>query len=172
MNRAIFLALAFIFLAGTAFGEDVNTEVPPEDTEPTQEEIMRQLRESQLRIEELQRRLDSPQVVTVQLDTEMRDVIREMQGQLSELSREISSFQEKFNRLRDEVITKFEAGQDSLYIQIMKDVSIQLTAQTKEQNDYVKYLTNPIRINLPNLGLWLMVTGLFMLVFVKKRGGS
>lgn len=161
------LAALLLLLCGFCYGQDINA------TDVDVQDLMRQLEESRGELDEVKealRTLSAPQVFTVQLDDELRNKLNLLQGRLETVDATLGQYQEKFTRLRDDLGAKIEDEGARVKKEVVSDVEDRMAVQTTAMKGHMDYTMNPVRMNLPNFGLWLMVTGLFMLIWGKKRG--
>jgi len=170
MKRAMAALVAVILVLPFAFAADTNSQDANDVVAAA--EVLEQLRQAQNQLDQVQQAMSQPQIVTVQIDSQTQSLLKELQGEVSSLKQEVASYQEKFTRLRDEITAKMESEHDVLEGQINAHTDQKSAELFESIKEYMRYATNPVRINLPNFALWLMVTGAFMLFFYRPRGGN
>lgn len=167
MKRAIFL-LAVMLVIPLAFGQDVNQTV-----EQRMNDLIEQLAAARADLDTAKEEMQtfrSPQIITVQLDADTKETLVQLEGRINSLDREVSTFQDKFVKLAEDMEKDMDSQSEYLVDKLLTEFDRRQKTQQAEIKEHIAYSTNPVKINAANIGLWLLLTGGFMLAFVKKRG--
>jgi len=154
--------LAFLFICAGVYANDTN------DTESfttiTSEELAIALAE--LRLETQTARNE---IVTVRMDSETQQLFARLEDKMVLFEQKLIIIEDRFMILKNDLADKI----DTSAAKTTSDISIannkQIADLTTAFKQFVRDMTNPIRINLPNFGLWLMVTSAFMLIAGLRR---
>jgi len=151
-KKAGFLILIALFFVPFAFAEDINS------PQPTPAELQQMI--ADLKGEVAQSRA---QIVTVQIDQSTQQLLQVLEDKMVAVEQKLDKVEERFLTLRKELSDKIDNLEKVVVAQVETNTNVKIDEAKKEIEDNTRAMTNPIRINLPNLGLWMMVTAAFML---------
>jgi len=108
-----------------------------------------------------------PVVVQIKSDEALNQKIDLIVSQLGELKASSDRLQEKFGVMSTEFDAKLQAAEERIASRQEAKVDEATSGQTAVLQDYVREQTNPVRMNLPAIGVFLMATALF-LIFISR----
>ena len=151
------VVLAFMFICAGVYAADINA-TDGSMAAITPDELAAAL--AKLQAETAAARAE---IITVRMDDETRQLFARLEDKIMLLEQKLIVIEDRFMLLKNDLSDKIESTAASSASLISSDNSKQIAELNKETKQYVRDMTNPIRINLPNFALWLMVTALFML---------
>jgi len=151
VKHLIMLALAIFLVSACVHAADANTAITQEEMQALLAEIRGSAADAKT------------EIVIARMDTEMRDLFNKLEGKMTSVEQKVTTFEERFVAMKNELSTKIESSATLTETNIETKMNTKISESHTETQQYVRDMTNPIRINLPNLALWLMVTALFML---------
>jgi len=85
-------------------------------------------------------------------------------GQLKESN---AGMQQKFNTLAQSVKTDIEMSTENIILQVVAQTEDRIVANNTTLKEYVHEVTNPVRMNLPTIGVFAIVTTIFLLLIAR-----
>jgi len=104
-----------------------------------------------------------PTIITIQADQQLNDKLDLLQSELAAMKEEMGKMQDRFNRLATDTGEAIDQGNKKVIADLGAGTQAQLAAQTKTQNEYIDQKTNPVRQNAPAIGVFMILTGAFLL---------
>lgn len=115
-----------------------------------------------------------PQIITVQMDAKMQTTIDKLEASMQSMERS----NEQLNSRFAELATKQTSGMETLEGNIKKFVELEMDSQLafymEETKEYFRVMTNPIRMTLPQVAMFAILSAIFLLWTGKyyNKGGS
>ena len=150
-KQMIMLALALFMLCATVQAVDLNGTA-------NVEELQQRLAELEATAQQTK-----TQVVTVRMDAETQKLFNNLEDKMADIVQKIDVFEERFVSLKTDMGNKVDSSASNIKSELEGKFNKKIDESQKETQDYTRLMTNPLRINLPNFALWLMVTAVFML---------
>lgn len=157
MTMKILTTIFLLMLAGSVFAQvpDLNT--------MTQEEFEAFILEIQGQQVPQVPQLPQQTTVTIQVDEELKAKLDILTGEVGEMKEQMKRMQEKFNVLAGETKTTVEENSDRVIMEVGINNEATITLLLNQLADYIAYATNPIRMNLPAIGAFMMLTSAFLI---------
>lgn len=147
------IALFMLLFAGMTFAEDTNASEPA-SSEELQQMILN------LRNEMQQMR---SQVITVRMDEDTRQLLTILEDKIISMEQRLDQIDQRLLGLKNDLENKIDSSQENTVSLLEAAINKRVGEAVAELKEHTRLMTNPIRINLPNFGLWLMLTAAFML---------
>jgi hypothetical protein len=140
--------------------------VNAQDANVTLQQLHEEMQTLQQLTAQLNKQLQEPhvQVVTAQFDAQSLQILQQLGDKMAILEQKQSLIEERFAALRTDLSNKSDESKIAVINELTTKINAVVGDSAESTKQYMKDMTNPIRINLPNFGLWLMVTAAFMLV--------
>ena len=164
--KKILMAFALVLICNCAFAYDSNASV----TAGQMQEIIASMNTTLLA--EMRMSIQELRSQPVPLDTTTLQTLDRLDGKLTALEQKFSLFEDRFVALKNELSDKIDISATLTSTTIESKTNARIDASTAAINKYTRDMTNPIRINLPNFALWLMVTSAFMLIAGLRMKGA
>lgn len=151
------LALAaFLLLLPLCFAQDLNM---------TEEELNALI---QQRIaESIPQQPQQPVVVQQQPDEVLHQKVDLLVSELGELKAVNERLQEKFTTLSLEFDAKLSQAAEQIFSQVSADTETKIKASEERVMLFTREQTNPVRMNLPSIGVFLMAVALFLILIAR-----
>ena len=155
MTNKIIIVAILILLSSFAFAQepDLNTM----SAEELQEYVQQLITENQ------QPAVMQPTVITIQADQQLNDKLDLLTSEVGSMKAEMTQMQDRFNRLATETETKIDQGATKGTADTTTITQKQIDAFRILTFDYIDQRTNPVRQNAPAIGVFLILTGAFLL---------
>ncbi len=114
-------------------------------------------------VTQLEGEVIQPQMIVMQADQQLTIQLDLLQSELADMKKEMTSMQERFNRLATDTKTTIESGNKSVVTDIKTQTQVQLNETLNIVKDYIDQKTNPIRQTAPAVGAFLILSGCFLL---------
>ena len=158
--RPLVILLLLTLLAVPVIAEDTNA--APVMTPEQLQQILEELREAQP-VQQSQQ----PQVVTAQIDDSLRQTLELLKTEISAIKESNKRMEDRFNRLVSDTEQTIAASEKRTISQTTANVILEVQRMFEMQEDrfkdFVDWKTNPIRMNLPIVGVFAMCTAAFLL---------
>jgi len=105
-----------------------------------------------------------PVVVQIKSDESLNQKIELIISQLGELKATDDRMQEKFTTLVVDFDTKLAGTEERVAARQEAKLTEVTDEQTEAMKAYIREQTNPVRMNLPSIGVFLMATALFLIL--------
>ena len=151
VKHLVMLALAIFLVSASVQAADINSTVTLAELQQTLDDL------------EAVTQTVRTDIVTVRLDMETQQLFTKLDAKMSAMEQRLNVFEERFISLKGDISDKIESSSQLTISGVNTATDTKINESHTETQRYVRDMTNPIRINLPNLALWLMVTALFML---------
>lgn len=155
-RQLIALAFALLVISVGVYGEDVNA---PVAATPTTAELQAMIAAIQA-----QSAIARAEIVTVRMDAETSQLFDRLEDKMLAIEQKLTVIEDRFMQLKNDMSDKIDSSATNTTQVIDASVNEKIAELNTETKQYIRDMTNPIRINLPNFALWLMVTAAFMLV--------
>lgn len=122
--------------------------------------------ELQAYVQQLQQEANQPvqpTIITIQADRQLTEQLNLLQSEVGSMKDEMSKMQERFNRLVTDTQNAIDTGNEGLRRDLGADMRAYFTEQTEGLQEYINQKTNPVRQNAPAIGVFLILTGAFLL---------
>lgn len=160
MKRHALTGLFILLALGIVFAQDFNGMSEDQVQAYIAEQVQQQVQAQQ----------QQPQIITTQLDEQTRVTLTRLDGTINELTGEISSLKtsnEQMNLRFAQMSEHFDTQLEDLLKQVKGYIDAQLSEklpiETQKLMDYVYEVTNPVRMNLPAIAVFGMLTAVFLL---------
>ena len=147
------IALFMFLFAGMAFAEDTNA-----SGEPSPEELQQMILDLRNEIQ-----LVRSQAVTVRMDEDTRQLLAILEDKIINMEQRLDQIDQRLLTMKSALVDKIDSSQAGTVSLLEAAINKRVGEAVAELKEYTRMMTNPIRINLPNFGLWLMLTAAFML---------
>lgn len=114
----------------------------------------------------------APLLVTVQIDEELRQSIDMLQTEVGQLKLTNERMQERFAQFVTDNKKNLDDAKTDIYNQTEIKINTSNEAQSKELKEWIRLQTNPVRMNLPVIGIFTMLTAIFLLWTSKLYKGA
>lgn len=151
------ILLAIILLIPAAMAQDFNTLQGTSGM--TSEQIQAYIQQQVL----ISQQTQQPQIVTVQMDQDLLDRLDLIQGTVIQTKNEVAQMQGRFNTLSNNMENLIVNQAVGIVQQGNEDRQAQFNDNVKILKNYINYATNPVRTNLPIIGVFLILTSAFLL---------
>jgi len=153
MTKKLLLLASIIMLATACHAVDLNTMTPAE-----LQDYVQSLQQQASQPQPMQ-----PTVITIQADQQLNDKLDLLQAELADMKEEMGKMQERFNRLATDTSEAIDQGNKKVVADTSSATQAQISAMAKEQKEYIDQKTNPVRQNAPAIGVFMILTGAFLL---------
>jgi len=122
--------------------------------------------ELQAYIEQLQQETEQPKmpiVVTVQIDEELKRSIDLLETEVGLLKLTNERMQERFAQFVTDNKENLDSTAQVVFNRVSEDTDGKLKNQSEELKEWIRLQTNPIRMNLPAIGAFLILSAVFLL---------
>ena len=151
--------LFLLLLCSLVAAEDVNT------SSMTTEELQAYISSLQEQAKPMQ-----PMIVTIDIDDELRKNLDMLQNEVSQLKQTNERMQERFAQFVTDNKSNLDAMKTDTYNQTETRVRVITGEQTTELKEWTRLQTSPVRMNLPTVGVFFMLTAVFLLWTSKLYG--
>lgn len=153
MTKKILLLIAVtLLILSYAAAQDINAMTP--------EELQAYIQQLQA---EQQPEPIVQQVIVSQVDEELRQDIKLLVNELRDLKEANKRMEERFGKLVTDTDQKIQESELRTIDGVTKNVLGMFKVQEENFKEFVHAYTNPVRMNLPIVGVFLMMTGVFLL---------
>jgi len=165
IKQAPLLIFALLLLACPAFAQDFNA--------MTGEEIQAMI--NQQVADAIAAQPQQPTVITTQLDEDTRQTIDRLNNQINDLKASIENLNLRFAQMSEHLDVQLASAVKEGKTHTTKELERTLPMETKAVEEYVKEVTNPVRMNLPSIATFGVLTAIFLLWisrYYRPKGAS
>ena len=153
----ILISCLVLFLQGNVFAVDLNS--------MSDEQILAY-------ITSLEDKANAPTVITIQPDAELRSTLATLQQGMADLKNSNEKLKENFAKLVNDTEQNLKRSKDDTVAEVRIETQGIVDARFEEGKDFVRTMTNPLRIGLPMIAIFAMCTGAFLLWSNKINKGA
>ena len=166
VKQAPLLIFALLLLTCSAFAQDFNA--------MTEEEIQALINQ-QVADAIAAQPPAQPTVITTQLDEDTRQTIDRLNNQINELKSSIEQLNLRFAQMSEHLDVQLASAVKDGKAHTTKEIE-RVTAEEREISQaYIKDVTNPVRMNIPSIAVFGVLTAIFLLWisrYYRPKGAS
>jgi len=151
VTKKLLLLASLLLLSTACYAVDLNTMTPAE------------LQEYVQGLQQQASQPAQPTIITIQADQQLNDKLDILTSEMANMKDELQKMQERFNRLATDTSEAIDQGNKKVVADTSSATQAQISAMAKEQKEYIDQKTNPVRQNAPAIGVFMILTGAFLL---------
>ena len=116
-----------------------------------------------------------PTIITAQIDEQTRQTIEKLDNQINELKTAIEQLNLRFAQMSEHLDVQLASATNEGKIHTTKELDKKLPIETEALRVYIKEVTNPVRMNLPAIAVFGVLTAVFLLWisrYYRPKGAS